>query len=228
MNQAEHSDMQRRKILDTSYRLFLQDGYEKSTIRKIIKDAGLTTGTLYHFFKNKEDILATLMMEGFNRTIKMIDDLTIEYHDPILSYALEIAAIILPLYCSRKIASLYFVFYATPQSSTMMVKKATQRLQTWFRGSHPDLKYNDYYLRVLSLKGLMQGFLSEKIYSDFDLDYLETYYYVSEMFISSLDISEKNINRTVQKALDIIRNNSIKMFGYSSKDILNAGMATPT
>ncbi len=225
MNQAEHSHMKRRHILDISYNLFLQNGYTKTTIRKIIKETGVTTGTLYHFFKNKEDILATLMMEGFDNTIKMINTMTEKYDDPLLSYAVEIAAITLPLYFSKKIASLYFVFYATPQSSTKMAKIATQRLQNLFKSTTPDLKYNDYFLRVLSLKGLLQGFLSEKIYGDYNLDYLETYHYIAKLFIRTFNVPEKDINRTLKKALKIIGNNSIELFGYSSKEILNAEMA---
>lgn len=46
------------KILDTSLRLFLEKGYEKTTIQDIVNNLeGLTKGAIYHHFKSKEEIL---------------------------------------------------------------------------------------------------------------------------------------------------------------------------
>ena len=46
------------RILDTSYRLFLEKGYEYTSIQDIIDNlGGLSKGAIYHHFKSKEDIL---------------------------------------------------------------------------------------------------------------------------------------------------------------------------
>lgn len=46
------------KILDVSLRLFLEKGYEKTTIQDIVDNLeGLTKGAIYHHFKSKEEIL---------------------------------------------------------------------------------------------------------------------------------------------------------------------------
>ena len=50
-------DVLRNKIIKISRRLFLEQGYENTTVRQVLKKAGLSTGSLYHFFKNKEEIL---------------------------------------------------------------------------------------------------------------------------------------------------------------------------
>ena len=45
-------------ILDVAYKLFLEKGYEKTTIQDIVDNMnGLTKGALYHHFKSKEDVL---------------------------------------------------------------------------------------------------------------------------------------------------------------------------
>lgn len=45
-------------ILDVSERLFLEKGYEHTTVQDIIDNlGGLTKGAIYHHFKSKEDIL---------------------------------------------------------------------------------------------------------------------------------------------------------------------------
>ena len=49
-------------ILDVSYRLFLEKGYEQTTIQDIVDQlGGLTKGAVYHHFKSKEDILDAMI-----------------------------------------------------------------------------------------------------------------------------------------------------------------------
>lgn len=46
------------RILDASLKLFLEKGYEKTTIQDIVDNLdGLTKGAIYHHFKSKEEIL---------------------------------------------------------------------------------------------------------------------------------------------------------------------------
>jgi AcrR family transcriptional regulator len=50
-----------QKILDVSYKLFLEKGYEKTTIMEIVDNlGGLTKGAFYHHFKSKEEVLCAL------------------------------------------------------------------------------------------------------------------------------------------------------------------------
>ena len=48
-------------ILDTAYRLFMEKGYERTSIQDIIDQlGGLSKGAIYHHFKSKEDILIAI------------------------------------------------------------------------------------------------------------------------------------------------------------------------
>ena len=47
-----------KKILDVSLKLFLEKGYEHTTVQDIVDNlGGLSKGAIYHHFKSKEDIL---------------------------------------------------------------------------------------------------------------------------------------------------------------------------
>ena len=49
------------KILDVSQRLFLEKGYDNTTIQDIVDElGGLTRGAIYHHFKSKEEIMDAL------------------------------------------------------------------------------------------------------------------------------------------------------------------------
>ena len=43
----------RKKLLECAKKEFLAKGYMKASLRNICKDAGVTTGALYFFFKDK-------------------------------------------------------------------------------------------------------------------------------------------------------------------------------
>lgn len=50
-----------QKILDVSMKLFLEKGYEETTILDIVGElGGLTRGAFYHHFKSKEEVLDAL------------------------------------------------------------------------------------------------------------------------------------------------------------------------
>lgn len=50
-----------QKILDASLKLFLEKGYEETTVLDIISDmGGLTRGAFYHHFKSKEEVFDAL------------------------------------------------------------------------------------------------------------------------------------------------------------------------
>ena len=53
-------------ILDTAQRLFLEKGYDNTTIQDIVDElGGLTKGAIYHHFKSKEEIMDALSEKMF-------------------------------------------------------------------------------------------------------------------------------------------------------------------
>lgn len=43
-------------ILDAALKIFLAKGYEGTSVRMILEEANVVTGSFYHFFKSKEDL----------------------------------------------------------------------------------------------------------------------------------------------------------------------------
>lgn len=54
-------DATHSKILESGIKNFLKDGYEKSNLRKICKEAGVTTGAFYRHFDDKENLFTNLV-----------------------------------------------------------------------------------------------------------------------------------------------------------------------
>ncbi|MCM1273590.1 MAG: TetR/AcrR family transcriptional regulator [Clostridium sp.] len=62
----------RKKLLDSAKQEFLDKGYMKASLRTICKNAGVTTGALYFFFQDKEDLLKQLVEEPLKKLASMI------------------------------------------------------------------------------------------------------------------------------------------------------------
>lgn len=57
----KHPEVTVDKVLEISKRLFLEKGYDNTTIQDIVDElGGLTKGAIYHHFKSKEDIMNSL------------------------------------------------------------------------------------------------------------------------------------------------------------------------
>jgi TetR/AcrR family fatty acid metabolism transcriptional regulator len=53
----------RQQIIDAAVRVFARNGYYNSRVSDIAREAGIASGTIYLYFKTKEDILVTLFRE---------------------------------------------------------------------------------------------------------------------------------------------------------------------
>jgi len=61
MIQEERSQRSRAQILDAALALFSHQGYRATSMREIAEKAGVSTGNVYHHFKDKERIFLELL-----------------------------------------------------------------------------------------------------------------------------------------------------------------------
>ena len=78
MARNKHPEETFQLILDVAFRLFMEKGYENTSIQDIIEHlGGLSKGAIYHHFKSKEDILIAVtdkMTSESNRMLASIRD----------------------------------------------------------------------------------------------------------------------------------------------------------
>ncbi len=65
--------MRRNQILDAARKLLFSQGIEKISINRISKEAELGVGTIYFYYKNKEDIFIALQQEGLSVLFNIIE-----------------------------------------------------------------------------------------------------------------------------------------------------------
>lgn len=60
-------DAKRREIIEATWRVIDASGLAGTTIREIAREAGCSSGVLSHYFKDREDILASAMVMAHRR-----------------------------------------------------------------------------------------------------------------------------------------------------------------
>ena len=75
---SEKTEETRKRILEESIKLFMEQGYEKTTTRELIQKVGILNGSLYNIYKSKESIFTDIILMSLNeimkRAPKHIDD----------------------------------------------------------------------------------------------------------------------------------------------------------
>ena len=59
---SEKHDKKKEAIVVASIALFVKKGMEKTTLSDILKEAGISKGTFYHYFSSKDDLLKSIIL----------------------------------------------------------------------------------------------------------------------------------------------------------------------
>ena len=69
----EHSDFRRQQILTAAWECFAEKGYQETTIRDIANRMSLSTGTIYSYFKGKDELLEAIHACSMQNKKKVAD-----------------------------------------------------------------------------------------------------------------------------------------------------------
>ncbi|MEU3483212.1 MULTISPECIES: TetR/AcrR family transcriptional regulator [Streptomyces] len=63
----EHLDARRRQILDGAARCFARNGFHATSMQDVLAEVGLSAGAVYRYFRGKDDLIAAIAAEAFDR-----------------------------------------------------------------------------------------------------------------------------------------------------------------
>ncbi len=69
----EIREEKKKLIMDTALELFATKGYHGTSVNDIAKQAGISKGLLYNYFSGKEELVITLMKNGFLEFMELFD-----------------------------------------------------------------------------------------------------------------------------------------------------------
>jgi TetR/AcrR family fatty acid metabolism transcriptional regulator len=72
-----------QQIIDAAIRVFARNGYYNSRVADIAREAGIASGTIYLYFKTKDDILVTLFREKMAEWVASLRKAVAGERDPV-------------------------------------------------------------------------------------------------------------------------------------------------
>lgn len=72
-------ESKRAAILQTSKRLFSERGFFNTSVADIVKETGLPVGTIYTYFKNKDEIVQVIVDEGWTEFFERLERSCLEH-----------------------------------------------------------------------------------------------------------------------------------------------------
>ncbi|XZF77572.1 TetR/AcrR family transcriptional regulator [Bacillus sp. AL-1R] len=71
----EHQQQRRTKILEAAKQVFIENGYERTTMKHVMDAANVSRGGLYQYFANKEEVFESLLSESLLRVSEETSEL---------------------------------------------------------------------------------------------------------------------------------------------------------
>ncbi len=72
-----------RKILQAAVHVFARNGFYNSKVAQIAREAGVADGTIYLYFKNKEDILVQVFVDTMERAVALQEGILRGVEEPV-------------------------------------------------------------------------------------------------------------------------------------------------
>ncbi len=75
---VKSAEERRLEIIQTSERLFRENGYANTAVDAIIKEMGVAKGTFYYYFKSKEEVLEAIVEHTLDQIVVMAEQVADE------------------------------------------------------------------------------------------------------------------------------------------------------
>lgn len=151
----------KNKMLHTAIKMFLENGYEKTTTAAIAKAAGMAPSSFFAAFESKEELLLTLVEVMFTNQFTTAGGIHAE-SDPLLLYAIETSIQMYITELSEPLRELYVMAYSLPSTSEHIYNSMVEKLQYIFAEYMCDAQSKDFYELEIASAGITRAYMAKK------------------------------------------------------------------
>jgi AcrR family transcriptional regulator len=73
----EHRDARREQLLAAAKQCFLRNGFQATSMQDLFVESGLSSGSFYRYFENKDDVIAAIAEENLLAVTALVRDLVL-------------------------------------------------------------------------------------------------------------------------------------------------------
>lgn len=201
------------KVLHSAAILFLERGYEKTSIRDIADHAGVNRGSVMFAIKSKEHLLeiltAYVLEQQFEASRMVIAGKT---DDKLLHYAAETTMQLYMAESRRQVRELYAVAYAMPGSSELIYTMMAERLKAIFGEYNPGWDTCDFFEKEIATGSIIRGYMARPCDECFTIERKVAAFLKISLMIYNVPEDKINeaLNFVSQMDFEIIANNTIE------------------
>ena len=157
----EESRILYSKILMAATVMFVQKGYEKTTLMDISKLSGVPKAKILYEMNSKEGILGLLVAKFLDGVAEASDAVSKKLTDDKL--LIFMANEVLQIYMaemSDDMRNLYLAAYSMPKTSDAVLRRRSQMLYEQFGYLFPQFALKEYYELEIATMGIMRAYMS--------------------------------------------------------------------
>ena len=150
-----------RKILTAATALFVQKGYEKTSLTDIAKLSGVSKRIIIYEMNSKEEILVHLVAKFLDGITEASDAVSTKLTDDKL--LIFMANEVLQIYMAEMnedMRNLYLAAYSMPKTSEAVLRRRSEILFDKFGYLFPSFALKDYYELEIATMGIMRAYMS--------------------------------------------------------------------
>jgi AcrR family transcriptional regulator len=205
-NLAKYED-----ILKTAKKLFSEQGYERTSVRQIVKEAKTSMGNLYFHFPNKLSILKLICKNYINILRKQISQIHKLSFCPEVGFALDLKIGYINTLENPKLFPLWLVIRKIPEIHKYSLENKKIRLRTFFGDKIP---LNELDMLAMAIQGIADSFYEQKGAANLNEDSINPGYKIIDYSLRLLGYSQLRIQEVIQEVESFIQEHHITVADY--------------
>lgn len=202
MTRSEEKEATKRRILAASVKLFIEQGYYKTSLSGIVKEAGVSFSSFQNIFKTKDGVLldlAEIMFDSqFEAARSVVENNNLK---PVLLYSLETAIQLTITELNENIREVYVEAYSNLAAAEYIYQRTAVELERIFSQYNPEYVNSDFYETDIGSSGIMRGFMSRKCDQYFTLEKKLTKFL--KMTLRAYNVPNEEIDEAVAYVLSL-------------------------
>lgn len=160
----------KNKILSVCVRLFLEKGYNKTTMLEITKEAEVSLSSFQNLFRTKDGVLLDLAEIMFDSQFGAARNIAVNTENPVWIYAVETAIQMTLTELNENLREVYVAAYSNNAASEYIYRRTSAELNAIFAPYNPEYTASDFYELDIGSCGIMRNYMARKCDQYFTLE----------------------------------------------------------
>ena len=150
----------KKRILTVCVKLFLEQGYKKTTVAEIVQKANVSNSSFQNIFRAKDGVLTELVEFMFSNQFGAAKKVAGTQLPPVYVYAVETAIQMTLTELNENLRDIYIEAYSHEEALEYIFRETAKELYQIFGPYQPQLTEQDFYALEIGSVGIMRGYMA--------------------------------------------------------------------